>query len=443
LIESVSLEDGVDAVLTSLLSDRLAVLAGAGLSMAPPSSLPSAAALAAGAKARYDATYTPARPALIAGIEEQAEYFFQRGELATVYLRTLIDQHAFAGQPNPGHYAMADLLLVQAIRTAVTTKVDTLVDTAGQMLFGQVGAGIDADAMAVLPANVAPLLKIHGCRVVDLANTVWAPGQLAAHPVADRIAGSAQWLGVHLADRDLLIVGYWTDWDYLNQVLGATLGAITPAQVTIVDPADPASFPAKAPELYAMGERATVRFQHVKASGADFLAALRLSFSKTFVRRVLHAGSGDFAAVAGQAADQQWLDAPSLDNEALWRMRRDLEGRLPREPAKERIPSAGPMLGLTLLQLRARGAVAEDSLWVLDGRRIRVLRAEGKALHRVEAEFEHDAAPVVAPDIVVAVGAEALSLPPNIARAGTAATIARGSASRWMTRPDAALELGL
>ena len=44
-----------------------------------------------------------------------------------VYLATLIDRHAFAGRPNPGHLAIADLMLSQAIQTVVTTNVDTLV----------------------------------------------------------------------------------------------------------------------------------------------------------------------------------------------------------------------------------------------------------------------------------------------------------------------------
>jgi hypothetical protein len=443
LIEQISLVDGVAEVITSLLSDRLALLVGAGLSMAAPASLPSAAALAAKAKQSYDATYGATRPPLAADIEEQAEYFFRRGELATVYLRTLIDKDAFAGQPNPGHYAVADLLLVRAIQTAVTTNVDTLIETAGQMLLGQIGAGIDAHGVAGLPPDTAPLLKIHGCRAADLAHTVWAPSQLADEPVASRITGSAVWLSTRLANQDLLIVGYWTDWDYLNAVLSSTLGAVNPARVIIVDPADGESFETKAPALFALGNRAAVNFRHVCVSGSEFLAALRREFSKVFIRLVLNNGSAEYTDLYGHFPDPTWTEPPDLDNDALWRIRRDLEGRKPTEPAKERVPIAGPLLGLTLLQLRAAGATPEDSLWVLNGTRVRVLRAEGKVLHRVEAEFERETAPVVAPAIVIAVGAETFSLPPNIARVGTAPTIARGNPSRWMTRQEAAQELNL
>ena len=53
------------------------------------------AAIATAAKQRYDATYGATRVPLPEGIEEQAEFFFQRGELATVYFAKLIDQNAF------------------------------------------------------------------------------------------------------------------------------------------------------------------------------------------------------------------------------------------------------------------------------------------------------------------------------------------------------------
>jgi hypothetical protein len=94
LIE-VTLGEGIDATLGSLLADRLSLLVGAGLSMAPPSSLPSTAALAESAKQTYEARFGAAP--FGSNIAEQADYFFNRHELVTIYLRTLIDKDAFAG----------------------------------------------------------------------------------------------------------------------------------------------------------------------------------------------------------------------------------------------------------------------------------------------------------------------------------------------------------
>lgn len=442
-MDEISVEEGVSRALTSLLTDRLALLAGAGLSMAAPSSLPSAAALAHSAKQKYDPMFCPPEAPLSTDIEEQTQYFFERGQLATVYFRTLIDQDAFAGPPNAGHYCIADLLLVRAVQTAMTTNVDTMIETAGQMLFGQVASAIDGISVAAFPPDTSPLLKLHGCRSIDPTNMVWAPGQLGVAPVAQRIESSRNWLHGRLTDRDLLIIGFSTDWEYLNELLAATLGAANPASVLVVDPALGEVFAQKAPELFALGQRAGVNFRYVQASGADFLDSLRLSFSKSFVRRVLAGGVDLFQQHCGVAPDPAWAEAPDLSNDALWRVRRDLEGRLPNRPALDRSPAAGPLLGFTVLQLRARGATAEGHHWLMNGRRIRVVCAEGKPLHQMAAAFSRESSAPIAPDIVVAVGAEDFGLQANYVRSEATATIARGAPSRWVTRQDAVQEFGL
>lgn len=107
----IAFEDAVELALDAVLNQRLALLIGAGLSMAPPSNLPSAWTLADKAKRKYDAQYGTTRPPLSENIDEQAEFFFQRGELTTVYLASLIDRNAFAGPTNAGHRAIADMLL--------------------------------------------------------------------------------------------------------------------------------------------------------------------------------------------------------------------------------------------------------------------------------------------------------------------------------------------
>lgn len=439
-MQQLDFEDGVRQMFDSLLAERLVLLAGAGLSMAPPSSLPSAARIAQRAKQKYDGIHGPGLPV---GIEDQAEFFFQRGELASVYFRTLIDAHAFAAPPNEGHAAIADLMLVKGIKLAVTTNVDVLVETAGQMLFGQVEVGLDGMEVAGLPAGVSPLLKIHGCRQKDHDNMVWAPGQLTAPPVSTRVQSSALWLAQHMLNRDLLVVGYWTDWDYLNQVLSSVLDQVQPSRVVVVDLADSTLFEGKAPDLYALGQSVHHGFHHVKASGADFLAALRLRFSRSFVRQVMSKGSEAFEHKTGGAPTLALMEPPNIGNDALWHMRRDLEGSLPNQPATLLSPPDESTLGLTLLQLRSAGAIADGPYWLLNNERIRILRTPNELLHRVKAARERETAPTVAPDIVVAVGAEDDQLPANIARAGEESSITRGAARRWLTRAQAIEELNL
>jgi hypothetical protein len=100
MMTEISFDDGVELILDSVLTQRLALLAGAGLSMSSPSNLPSAATLAGLAKQQYGAMYGATRPPLPDGIDEQAEFFFRQGQFATVFLRRLIDPNAFAGPPN-------------------------------------------------------------------------------------------------------------------------------------------------------------------------------------------------------------------------------------------------------------------------------------------------------------------------------------------------------
>ena len=102
-----------------------------------------------------------------------------------------------------------------------------------------------------------------------------------------------------------------------------------------------------------------------------------------------------------------------------------------------------PLLGHTIVLLRQRGAKADGPHWILNGSRIRVLRAANQMLHDMEAAFVREVAPTVAADIIIAVGSETLGLPANIVRGNTDATIARGTSSRWLTRAQAVEELSL
>ena len=441
-ISEISFKDGIDKALDALLNDRLALLCGAGLSMAAPSSIPSAAQLAEKAKKKYDATYGTERPPLPVAIDDQAQFFFAKGELYTIYLQGYIDQDAFAAQPNSGHFSIADLMLVRGIRTTVSTNVDTLIETAGNILFGHVSMGVTRDDMVILPDDKAPLLKIHGCWN-DLVSTIWASNQIDEDPIKTRIAECGEWLKVRLANRDLLILGFSTDWDYLNKVLKTSLGSVNPSRVIVVDPCKTAELKKKAPVLYGLGQRANVAFYHVQKSSDIFLETLRVDFSKSFIRRILHFGKSAFQVTAGYEANVNWLELNSEDAEILWQIRRDLEGCKPNEPAKLRYPVEEPLVGMTILQLQARGAVLNGSYWELEGKQIRLVRAANQALHDVEAAFSGDVAPAVAPDYSVAIGAEPYSLPKNVARCSSNGSIVRGARGIWLSRPDAVAEFSL
>ena len=137
------------------------------------------------------------------------------------------------------------------------------------------------------------------------------------------------------------------------------------------------------------------------------------------------------------------MEPSSEDAETLWQIRRDLEGCYPDEPAKQRDPVNEPLVGMTILQFQARGAVPNGRFWELEGKQIRLVRAANQALHDVEAAFAGDVAPAVALDYTVAIGAESYSLTKNIARSSGKDSIVRGAGIIWLSRVDAIAEFGL
>lgn len=56
-------------------------------------------------------------------------------------------------------------------------------------------------------------------------------------------------MGLVLPGKDLLVIGLWTDWGYLNDVFPDALNVAAFASVTVVDPAASAALQANAPNL--------------------------------------------------------------------------------------------------------------------------------------------------------------------------------------------------
>lgn len=431
-----TIEDGVRCSHQSIREDRLAIIVGAGLSI--PSGLFSGAGVAWEAKQSYDLAREPGEPELSEDIEEQANFFYANGQLATYYIPQLVPKHAFAGKPNEGHTAVADLLLTRAVRVAVSTNYDRLIEAAGSNLDGAVEYALNGVEAADIDG--APLLKIHGCWDRDRDNTVWTPKQLEdkAGVVAQRVTSSANWLASQLANVDLLVIGFWSDWSYLNAVITESLGLLNPTSVTIVDPDPPGKLQMKAPGLYTIGA-STGSFRHVQAKGEVFLDRLRERFSKAFVRHVLRAGVPTYNAQNGTPPDEAWTEPAFGDNHTLWQVRRDLQGCLPHQPATQHTPPAGETLGLTMIELQAAGAVPEGPYWRLPSDQlVRVLNGSNRALDVMKSEYDRDMTPVTSPSVVVAVGADDNPLPGSIARSNPAtsakASSVRGAQPDWLTR---------
>ncbi len=411
--------------------------------MAAPSNIPSAWTVAQRAKAKYDGMFGATQPPLSPKIEEQADHFHALDQLGAMYLSRLVDHNTFSAPPNPGHYAIADFLLTKSMTIALSTNVDALIENAGDRLFGAVVTATTRDAAAALYPEKAPLLKIHGCWKADFQNTIWAPSQLNDPAVKTRIQQCASWATQQLVNRDLIIVGYCTDWDYINELFEECLGAAQPSNVIVVDPGTEADLMKKAPKLFEVGGNTTGGFYHVKVSGADFLTELRKQWSMTFVRRVFTAGNTQLENNGDPRANRTHCEPPEASVEYLWAMRRDMEGAGPNDPCKMSEPYEDPNLGVAHVVLRAAGAQLDGSYWELDGQRFRIIRGSGRSLNDVENEHASSLSPLASPDVTIVAGARDFALKANIARSKAESSVVRARPSRFMTDQQAESEFEL
>ena len=109
----------VETLLESIAGRRLAIIAGAGLSFAAPSNVPSAADVA---KQAYDEHRRVGGPLLPADCEWQLERitseFYNRRRLSNYFVECLVDWARFRTNPNRGHLAIADLKGLEQLTSA-------------------------------------------------------------------------------------------------------------------------------------------------------------------------------------------------------------------------------------------------------------------------------------------------------------------------------------
>jgi hypothetical protein len=423
---------------------RLVILFGAGLSMAPPSSLPSAWRVAEWCFDEYQITIDPQiDPALRDNLEALAEHFVGLKTLKSVFIEHLVPWNEFERPPNPGHAAVADFLITKTVVAGLSSNYDKLIERCAWDYGADFRGSLDGDQATVASHKQAPLLKFHGCSHIDRGSTVWAPSQLYDPTISDRIAKSRIWMAANLRHKDLLVVGFWSDWDYLNRVLGDAVQGLDPLSVTVIDPSPTAALQTKAPGLWALAHQPQVTFSHIQESGADALDELRRAFSENYARQVLAAGKTVFVAKTGVACDPAWLTVVGLDGEALYNWRRDAEGVPAGKPAMAKSPQNVDLLGYFHLLLRSAGAVQQPQGYTFAGQSIRVVNGAGSDLSIVAKRFiEAPAAPTA--DIFVAAGSIDLGLPSHLVRPGTAGSVVRpGASGKWLTIEQAHVELGI
>lgn len=432
-----------ERLLASMDAGRLVVLCGAGLSMAPPSSLPSAKRVAERCFDEYQSRINPnIDPALRQNLEALAEHFVGLNTLRT-FIESVVPWTEFIRPSNPGHAAIADFLIIRAAAAGLSSNYDTLIEACARTYGADFRAALDGDQATARAHTQSPLLKFHGCENLDRSNTVWAPSQLSDPVVSARIEKCKIWMAAHLRQKDLLVVGFWSDWGYLNAVIQGALQGLDPVSVTVIDLSDATALESKAPALWQLAHQANVTFSHVQESGADALDELRRAFSENYLRQVLAAGRAAFERVTGAQCDPALLDVTTLDSESLYGWRRDAEGVPAGKPAQERRPTAGEQLGCFHLLLRRAGAVQMEQGYSLSGRTIRVVNGGENFLATVRARFI-EAPSLPSAEVVVAVGALDYGLPDDVVRPGSPGSVVRPAPTgSWLTFENAIRELAL
>jgi hypothetical protein len=426
----------------SIDANRLVIFCGAGLSIPSPSDLPSARDLAQYCAQEYQMKTGASLPNEVKeDLEGLAEYFEARDQLYATFISRLIPRRRFFRNPNAGHFATADFLASGVVECVVSTNFDGLIEEAAKIL-GEpfYVADIDGDE-ANIKRDRRPHLKIHGCLLRDDKNTLWCKAQLTKTPLKERHEQFRTWLAANLRERDLIFVGFWSDWSYLNAVFEDALGGIDRGLVVIVNRSDEETLKTKAPQLWDWSSSGKVARFVVNESADEFLAELRAIVWRTFAERLHRESTATYSALTGKPLDAIPAVPPSLSVEDLYALHLDACGVPLGDIARIKCPNPTmQVLGAVQLGLMAEGATIEGNHYVLDGLRIRVIYGQGRPLSDIRRLYLEELRQFAPADIIICVGAkDDGGVPPDVARDSPAAsTIVRPTtAARWVTEDNA------
>jgi hypothetical protein len=407
--------------------------------MAAPSSLPSANELTQECAVRYQAKFGMPIPEEHAGnLNAMAKFFFDNHELVQVFIYQVVNWSRFRRNPNPGHLALADFLESKAAVAVITTNYDCLIERGAEYLG-------DADFEAVidgrevnLPREHSPLLKTHGCWQKDRKNTIWCAEQLAHSPVKERVEHSVTWMKAALPQRDIVVIGFWSDWPHLANVLEAVVSDIEPRMAVIVDLQTPEQLREKAPALWDWVNQPNVDFAHLQMSAADFLDELRRSYSEVMLNKLLADARPVYEGYLGPLANTPQMSL-GLSAEDLYQFRRSLSGIPTTQPVKVKRHDASMRLaGAAVILLKLHGATEDSGAFRLHGERIRVIRGTDM-LSAERARFDGEPPDPIGYDLTICGGAhEDGGVPAHLVRSGDIVGIVRSRPKEdWVTLQQA------
>lgn len=430
-------------LLGAIVADTLVFLCGAGLSVAPPSNLPLAAELSEICYEKWRPSEPTLDPTLAGDLDRLAGHFHARGQFETVFIKGLVPWDALAGPPNEGHAAIADLLICRGARAALSANVDCLIEHwAGERRVALRGA-LNGQEAASSSGEISPLVKIHGCMTREPAKTLWTHAQLNEPDIAARTDSLSSWIRLHLPGKDLVVVGFWTDWGYLNNVLADALLIEQANSVTVIDPSPIGELRDKAPALWDNLSALSGSFEHLQESGAELLAELRAEYSRAWARRFFTLGVGAAAVSPGSSLSGA---IEALGSDDLYDLRRDAEPVPYTHAARRKTPPDNGARAASLYAELLDAGATQDGAWLeFEGQLIRILNAGGFDLARLRGQY-NEPPTWREPDIVVYAGGYSSGAPPRVIPLGRGASVmgsAPGGGARWLSFDEARAEFRL
>ena len=400
--------------------------------MSSPSSVPGARVLAQQTAEKYRLeTGESVPPGAESDLDEQVSFFLARNQF-DYFVTHLVDWGPFTRDPNDGHRALADFLGCRAVSVGATTNFDELVEqSAHELGEAKPYSALDAEEAATYRPH-ATFAKIHGCGARDPLQTLWTEGQLANADRSARLDRLATWMAANLIGKDIVFVGFWTDWSYLQAALKTCISRTAPPLVVLVSPDDRDTLRTKAPDLWDWATGCT-DFEHLQEDGATFLDGLRGAFGERFQEQLLTLGA--------DLARELFADLPSpppipagRSPEDLFAIRRDSEGAPPDTmPRKLKPTDDMTAVGAAHLILLGKGAAAAGPLYEIHGKRVRVVQGAGLSLAQAKKKYRSKPFPPSSHDLVVCAGAFDLGTPPDVVRpAETGSVVRTGNANRWV-----------
>ena len=372
-------------------------------------------------------------------VEKLAAHFYGRGEFASVFL-SLVPWSELLGQPNAGHAAVADFLICRIAEAALSANFDSLIEYWATGLKIDMRPALTGQQATAFARDRAPLIKFHGCLVVDRERTLWTQAQLADAVIAGRVESCSHWMGLTLPGKDLLVVGFWTDWGYLNDVIANALNVDPFNSVTVIDPKTTAELQAAAPTLWARLTTGTGHFQHLQVSGADALTELQIAFSRVWAKQFFALGQ---PLLQAEGKHYSAL-VPNLTPDDFYNFRRDAEGTPYHRAAQTKAPpSATAAAAFFHLLLIGANAAQKGAWYEYGGRIVRVVHGAGEAVSTVRERYREPPA-LYPPDIVVCAGSLDIPVPGHLISKGAGTSVVRpkpGGLASWLTLEQARGEL--